>query len=265
MAESTIIAWTNHTFNIAWGCVKVSAGCANCYANTLASRYGHDVWGHGTPRRTFGPKHWGEPLKWNSEAAIAGECRRVFCGSMCDWAEDHPQIETERTKLWSLIRRTPWLHWLLLTKRAERIKKCLPDDWGNGYPNVWLGTSIEDIRVSSRADYLKRIPAAVRFVSYEPALGPLNRMNLDGIDWVIFGGESGPGYRAPDGWLDWARDMRDRCLSAGVAYFFKQSPAHRTEIGTTLDGKTVREYPTPRKTECWSSRSTPEREVLCLT
>jgi protein gp37 len=256
MGEKTIIAWTNHTWNLAWGCVKIDPGCANCYADTLSARYGHDVWGPTKPRRTFGEKHWGEPLGWEAlakagkTASVAGPGMPplVFSSSMCDVFEDHPTITQERAKLWPLIRATPHLHWQLLTKRADRILANLPEDWGpNGYPNVWLGVSISEPKGCWRADALRRIPARVHFVSYEPALAAIHHdLDLAGIDWVIFGGESGPGYRKMD--LDWARGIRSACDRAGVSFFFKQSAAPRTEMGTTLDGETVRAFPLQRLT-----------------
>jgi protein gp37 len=246
VAEKTIIAWTDHTFNIAWGCTKVSPGCKNCYADTLSARYGQSVWGPGNPRRVFGEKHWAEPLKWEREARKEGRRHRVFCSSMCDNFEDHPTITAERAKLWPLIRATPHLDWQLLTKRPERILNGLPADWGkDGYPNVWLGTSIENNDYVGRADSLACVPAAVHFVSYEPALGPLDRLDLDGIEWVIYGGESGPGWRPED--KQWARDMRRRCDEAGVAFFHKQSAGHRTEMGIELDGRIVRQYPESKR------------------
>lgn len=247
MSAKTIIAWTDHTFNIAWGCQKVSPGCAHCYAEGLADRYGHDVWGPGKPRRTFGDRHWSEPLRWDREAGRAGVRRRVFCSSMCDNFEEHPTVAAELARLWPLVRRTPNLEWQLLTKRAERVADCLPSDWGpHGYPNVWLGVSIEDARYAGRADFLRAVPAAVRFVSYEPALGPLaGALDLTGIGWVIYGGESGPRYRPED--KQWARDMRDACRARGVAFFHKQSAAAVTERGIELDGEVVREYPAPAR------------------
>jgi protein gp37 len=247
MSTKTIIAWTDHTFNIAWGCVKVSPGCKNCYADTLSRRYGHDIWGSNKPRRVFGEKHWREPLAWNADATpgVRGPGLRqlVFSSSMCDWAEDHPQIAVEREKLWPLIRATPNLEWQLLTKRADRIAQLLPPDWGNGYPNVWLGVSVENIDWAWRADCLKEIPAVVRFISYEPALGPLDDLNLAGLDWIIYGGESGAKYREHD--LAWPRAMRRKCADSGTAFFFKQSAAFLTERGTQLDGETVRHFPIP--------------------
>jgi protein gp37 len=263
MGAKTIISWTNFTFNIAWGCTKVSPGCKNCYADGLANRYGHDVWGPNKPRRVFGPKHWAEPTKWNRDAEAAGVRHRVFCSSMCDVFEDHPTIEAERAKLWALIRETPWLDWQLLSKRPERIAANLPNDWGAGYANVWMGTSIESNEYVSRADHLRSIPASVRFISYEPALGPLDQLDLAGIDQVIYGGESGPGWRPED--KQWARDMYARCQLAGVAFYHKQSAGYRTELGVELDGKIVHNYPVrrlpvlgsdnlpaPRRTTLWA-------------
>lgn len=247
MAEKTKIAWTDHTFNIAWGCMKVSPGCANCYAETFSTnRVGLHVWGppSTTARRTFGDKHWNEPLKWDRAAAQEGRVRRVFSSSMCDVFEDHPTIALEREKLWALVRRTPSLHWQLLTKRSDRIAANLPADWGQGYANVWLGVSIENDDYVHRAEDLRAIPAAVRFVSYEPALGPVPSLDLTGIDWLIYGGESGPGWRDHD--VQWARDARALCDRSGTAFFYKQSAAPRTEMGIHLDGALVRFYPTPR-------------------
>jgi len=242
MGDQTAIAWTDHTFNVAWGCTKVSPGCKHCYAEEQSKRFGDDVWGPGRERKTFGADHWARPLTWNRAAERESRRHRVFSSSMADIWEDHPTITRERERLWAMIRRTPCLDWQLLTKRPERIAPTLPPDWGTGYPNVWLGVSIENNQYVSRADHLRRVPAVVRFISYEPALGALLDLNLDGIHWVIYGGESGPNYRSHN--IRWARDMRDRCAKAGVAFFYKQSPARYTERGITLDGEVVRNYPT---------------------
>ena len=163
---------------------------------------------------------------------------------MCDVFEDHPDVAQEREKLWPLIRATPNLDWLLLTKRPENILAALPPDWGDGYPTVWLGTSIEDMRVAYRSDELVKVPAVVRFISYEPALGPLDDLDLSGIDFLIYGGESGLQFR-PDN-LDWARTMRKKCRAAGIAFFFKQRSGRKSGTEPTLDGTTYHEYPTPR-------------------
>jgi len=244
--KDTTISWTDATFNIAWGCRKVSPGCAHCYAERLSARYGFGVWGPRGPRRTFGEAHWNEPLRWNAEAASQGERRRVFASSMCDVFEDHPTIDAERTKLWPLIDATPSLDWQILTKRPERIRPSLPRDWGEqGRPNVWLGVSIESAEYVRRADVLRTIPAVVRFVSYEPALGPLaDALVLSGLDWVIYGGESGARHRAHE--VQWARDLRDKCRRAGVAFFYKQGSGFRPGMDATLDGRTLHAWPTPR-------------------
>ena len=255
MADQTLIAWTDRTANFWIGCVKVSDGCKNCYAEVVAkNRMGLNVWG---PAKTTSR----QPVKgiyanlraWDRESkegAVGvrgrGHPHLVFVGSMMDWAEDHPDLPEIRVKMWEAIRASTHLHFQLLTKRAERIAELLPDFWPQIRDRVWLGTSIESMKLAERADHLRTLDAAVRFISYEPALGPLDQLDLTGIDWVIFGGESGVGYRAAD--LDWARRMRERCEGEGVAFFFKQSSHRYTERGIELDGEIVRMFPTPRVT-----------------
>lgn len=244
MGIRTDIAWANHTFNIAWGCQKISEGCKHCYADRLASRFGASVWGPNRRRRTFGHAHWREPLAWQKSAATAGVRRKVFCASMTDWCLDDATIDAERPKLWSLIRQTPDLDWLLLTKRADRIADCLPADWDDGWPNVWLGVSIETADYVWRADRLRAIPAVIRFVSYEPALGPLAQaLDLTGLHWIIQGGESGMGFRPQN--LDWARAMRDACRTAGIPYFYKQAAGPLPERNYVLDGEVIKQSPSP--------------------
>lgn len=249
MAENSLIAWTHHTFNPWIGCVKVSDGCKNCYAETLVvNRMGRpNLWGppKTTQRSRTSPKNWLSPVRWNREAKADGASLRVFCASLCDVFEDHPDANAARPELFALIKATPFLQWQLLTKRPEYIAQMLPNDWGNyGYANVWLGTSIESMKVADRREWLAEIPAPVRFISFEPALGPLDEMPLDGIDWIIYGGESGPKFRPHD--LAWPRAMRQRCAEHDVAFFYKQSSAPRTEMGIQLDGEIVRKYPIPR-------------------
>ena len=246
MADKTIIAWTDTTFNPWMGCAKVSAGCANCYAEALTrNRMGLSLWGaDGARQVTKGP--WLNVRRWNAAALASGESRRVFCASLCDVFEAHPTADATRSRLWDLIRGCTALDWQILTKRPERIAECLPSDWGSGWAHVWLGTSIEDARVVERADHLRAVPAVVRFISYEPAIGPLAAaLDLTGIDWVIYGGESGPGHRAED--KQWARDMHAACSESAAAFFHKQSSGWRTELGIELDGRIVREYPQPRR------------------
>ncbi|HEY7195543.1 MAG TPA: DUF5131 family protein [Gemmatimonadales bacterium] len=249
MAEGSAIAWTHNTFNPWIGCVKVSDGCKHCYAETLVTgRMGRPgLWGPasaGKKRARTSASNWKKPLAWNRAAQKAGAATRVFCASLADVFEEHPDLEAVRPELWALIRATPYLWWQLLTKRPENLARMLPSDWGKGYPNVWLGTSIEDMRVAHRTRPLIDVPATVRFISYEPAIGPLDDLDLLGIDWVIYGGESGPGYRPED--KAWARSMKQKCDARKIAFFHKQSAALRTEMGITLDGKLVRDYPAPR-------------------
>jgi protein gp37 len=226
------------------GCTKVSDGCRNCYAETLVTnRMGKpQLWGARGSRQRTTVQNWNKPRRWNREAIERGTSLRVFCASLCDVFEDRPDTNAWRKDLWDLVRETPALDWQILTKRPERIANTLPDDWGDGWAHVWLGTSIEDARVVDRARHLAKVPAAVHFISYEPALGPIaDVLNLDGIEWVIYGGESGPGYRDED--KDWARQMFAACSESGAAFFHKQSAGYRTELGIELDGKLVRFYP----------------------
>ena len=271
MGKNSKIEWTDHTFNPWWGCVKVSEGCKNCYAETMANRFG-SWWGPNAERRFFGDKHWNEPLLWNTHKYLecvecswrgraihtqgalncpecGGGCvptrQRVFCGSMCDVFEDKEGFDSERSRLGELIRETPNLDWLLLTKRPQEISSGLSDMGFVEFPNdklydfhipdnVWLGTSIENQeQANKRIPELLKIPAKVRFLSMEPLLGTvdlertLTRKHddftadwLDFIDWVIVGGESGSNARPMH--PDWAKSIRDQCVDAGVPLFFKQ-------------------------------------------
>ncbi len=242
MSQQSAIEWTNHTFNPWWGCTKVSAGCTNCYAETLATRYGHTVWGPRAQRRLFGEKHWQETLKWNRMAQEVGEPARVFCASMADVFEDNPQIIKERLKLWTLIEETPWLQWQLLTKRPDNVLRMVP--WQEIWPNnVWIGTSIENAQAAEqRLPFIQQIPAVVRFLSCEPLIGPLDDLDLTGIHWLIAGGESGSKHRPIA--IEWVRVLRNRCREANVAFFFKQWGGIRSKSGgRELDGQYYSEFP----------------------
>lgn len=229
MGKETAISWTHHTFNAWLGCQRVSPGCENCYAETMdrwLSKGQH--WGPGGSRKTFGAAHWRNPILWNRAAEKAGERRRVFCSSMSDVFEDRRELVEERVALWELIMSTPWLDWLLLTKRPENFDHLLL--WGSHgshaspLRNVWLGVTAENQRYAEqRIPVLQRTAAEKRFVSYEPALGPIDWSCsglLDGIDWVIFGDESGRKRRDAD--IAWARETRQACAEHGVAFHFKQ-------------------------------------------
>lgn len=233
MAEKTGISWTDYTFNPWMGCEKVSPGCSHCYAETLTkNRMGLSVWGK-NPRRKTSAANWRKPLQWNKKTPGA----KVFCASLADVFEDKMELREWRVDFFSLVLATPRLTWQILTKRPEEVLRYqhLPQ-------NIWLGVSVENEDYLHRVDTLRQIPAKVRFISYEPALGPIaHKIDLTGIHWVIVGGESGPGYRPMD--LQWARDMRDKCRREGVAFFFKQSAAPRNETGIELDGEVIHEFP----------------------
>lgn len=253
----TAIQWTwrplssgewvrGYTFNPWWGCLKVSEECHHCYALDIAHHYGHEVWGPAatTSRRIFGEKHWQEPLMWNRQAQKQGHRRSVFCASMADVYEDHPAIDGERGKLWEIIAQTPWLNWLLLTKRPENILRMSP--WGMGYwpDHVWVGASVGlQARAEERLPFLIEVPAVVRFVSCEPLLSPLDLSAwLASLQWVISGGESGPAARPMD--LAWPRMLRDQCQAMHIPYFFKQvGGRYHDSGGRDLDGKIWHEMP----------------------
>jgi protein gp37 len=273
--EDSKIEWTHHTFNPWWGCVKVSPGCHGCYAEAMARRVGKQVWGAAASRWFFADKHWAEPVKWNREAEAASERHRVFCASMADVFEERDDLVPHRDRLWALIRATPSLDWLLLTKRPENIALMLPSDWGRGYDNVWLGTTVESRAYYGRVAALAAVPARVRFLSVEPMLEAMPDLPLGGIDWVIVGGESGPRHRQMS--VDWARQVRDRCLSARVSFFFKQwGGAQPKSGGRDLDGRMWDEFPTPKhrlsemaEKVIWALRMHPEllvevRDALAL-
>lgn len=257
MSDGTSIEWCTATFNPWWGCTKVSPGCDHCYAENLARRFGTS-WGPSATRREFGDDHWNDPRRWNERAKRDGKPFRVFCASMAD-VFDNDAPAGARERLWALIRETPHLTWLLLTKRIGNAEAMLPVDWGRGYANVWLGATIINQPEADR-DVVKllRTSASVRFVSVEPMLAqvdltrvygvrhsaPFNALNprpngyvrcvshaegycmgdcegrLPGLDWVICGGESGRGARPMH--PDWARSLRDQCAAAGVPFLFKQ-------------------------------------------
>jgi len=285
MAENSAIEWTDHTFNPWTGCTRVAAGCEHCYAETRSKRFTHSgQWGPSGTRVKTSAENWRDPVRWNRKAELEGVRRRVFCASLADVFEDWPgpivgakgeQYFTDgrgrftplnppdsmrpltmndlRLDLFRLIDATPWLDWLLLTKRPENIFRMWPENvaaWEQFTgkrpieentsrlfrPNVWLLTSIAEQRDADRnvPELLKcRDLVPVLGLSAEPLLG---KVRLDfhspgwlgshacGIDWVIAGGESGHGARPMH--PDWARGLRDQCQAAGVPFFFKQWGEH---------------------------------------
>lgn len=266
MGKDSAIEWTDHTFNPWVGCTKVSDGCKHCYAETLMDkRYGKVQWGPQGKRIRTSAANWKQPLKWDREAAAAGKRARVFCASLADVFEDkpdQPEMDDWRRDLlgWGgLVEKTPNLDWLILTKRPENIF-----GWMLKAQNLHFGVSVEN---QEQAD--KRVPelvelrhtwgfAGMLFLSMEPLLGPVDIWGWLAwprlIDWVIVGGESGPGARPMH--PDWARGVRDQCIEFGVPFFFKQwgewAPAgqlgkmHRVgkkAAGRLLDGRGWQEFP----------------------
>lgn len=246
MAGTSAIEWTDLTWNPTTGCRKVSPGCDHCYAATLAKR----LKAMGSPRYQIdGPDGPGfgltlhadkleEPLGWRKP-------RRVFVDSMSDLF--HPGIPEDFLRdVFDVMARAPQHRFQILTKRparmAEVITRLLSAGGGHPLANVWLGTSVESVGYLSRIDALRRTPAAVRFLSLEPLLGRLPGLCLTDIDWVIVGGESGPGHRPID--PEWVRQIRDRCLEEGVAFFFKQWGGRTPKAGgRLLDGRTWDQMP----------------------
>lgn len=226
MAKNSHIEWTHHTFNPWWGCNKVSPACDNCYAEQWAKRMGQNIWGVDSPRRFFTDKHWNEPLTWNEEASLERKRKRVFCASMADVFERRAELNAPRERLWKLIQETPWLDWLLLTKRPQNIESMIP--WNDAWPaNVWLGTTVENQTFAEkRLPFLLKHNAKVRFLSCEPLLGPIELSKwfkpktLHPIDWVIAGGESG--HHARPMHPDWAKNLLIQCKASDVSFHFKQ-------------------------------------------
>jgi len=249
VSEKSSIEWTDATFNPWWGCAKVSPGCDNCYAERDAARYqpNRKLWGSDAERRFFGEEHWMLPLRWDRRAAREGRRLRVFCASMADVFDNHEDLPLVREMLWDLIRRTPHLDWLILTKRIGNARSMLPADWGGGYSNVWLGASVVNQFEADRdIPKLVQLSAARRFLSCEPLLGPIDLSSHLGIwwnstmrcwestgsainrdawggrrlDWVIIGGESGPNARSMT--IGWAKEIVAACRGAAVAPFVQQ-------------------------------------------
>lgn len=241
---STAIEWTDEVWNPMTGCTKISAGCDHCYAHVVAERRTREVYLRQLPVKDtranrsdpFAPRFWEErltlPFSWR-------EPRRVFVNSMSDVFHAHFSLE-QIQMVFDVMNALPQHQFQVLTKRPERAARLASELlWTD---NIWMGTSIEDMRVARRADALREVPAYVRFISAEPLLGSLQPLNLDGIHWMIGGGESGAGARPPK--EEWATELRDRCLEAGVAFFWKQWGGFTPKSGgRLLEGRTWDEYP----------------------
>ncbi len=234
MASNSPIEWTQATWNPVTGCTKVSPGCKHCYAETMACRLkamGQANYRNGF-KLTVQPQMLNLPLSWRKP-------KRIFVNSMSDLF--HKDVPSEYIqKVFGVMRAAHWHEFQVLTKRAERLAeldKVL--DWPT---NVWMGVSVETVAYYPRIDALRGTGAAVKFLSVEPLLGPVEEMPLAGIDWVIVGGESGPGARPMK--RDWVESVRNQCSRAGVAFFFKQwGGVQKSRTGRELDGKTFDEMP----------------------
>lgn len=242
MGEVTGIDWTDHTFNPWWGCTKVNEGCTRCYAERDSKRYGFDIWGEGKPRRTFGDKHWNEPIKWNAAAQKAGRRDRVFTASMADVFDKDAPVN-EQYRLFELIRATPFLDWQVLTKRYAEAVPFVNKLPGAPWPNLWLiysASTQETLDIA--APFLEQANTIVRGISWEPALGPINISAYPWLDWIIGGDESGSGGRIAS--EDWYRSVRDQAREIGAAYFIKQFMRDGKKLHTPqLDGQSWTEYP----------------------
>lgn len=242
MAENSSIGWTHHTMNFWWGCHKVSIECKHCYIAGIMKRAGYEPFGG--PMET---KNWANPARWNKLAAKRGIRERVFTCSMSDFF--HEGADHWRDEAWGIIKACSQLDWLILTKRPELVRDRLPDDWGEGYPNVWLGVTCGHPSSYHRLDVLKALPARLKFVSAEPLLARLDfRPHLSWLNWIITGCERAAKGERQMMDLDWVRDIDNQCKDAGVEHFFKQ--AYTDEKGVPceeplLDGKVVQRIPLP--------------------
>jgi protein gp37 len=234
MATNSKIEWTDATWNPLRGCTKISPGCKHCYAERFAERF-RGVTGHpfeqGFDLRLV-PEKLDEPLHWKRP-------QRIFVNSMSDLFHDDVPLPYIK-RIFAVMNHAGWHQYQVLTKRAERLEDVssqLP--WA---PNIWMGVSVENREYLWRIDHLRNTKAHIKFLSVEPLLGSLGKISLRGIDWVIVGGESGPGARPMD--ASWVKDIRDQCLRAGVAFFFKQwGGVQKKRHGRELEGRTWDEMP----------------------
>lgn len=234
MALSSPIEWTESTWNPVTGCTKISPGCKNCYAKRMAERLrlmGQPNYKKGF-ELTLQPQALELPLRWKKP-------QRVFVNSMSDLFHVDVPLTFIR-QVFDVMRRASWHQFQVLTKRADRLAAVSGElDWP---ANVWMGVSVETAQYVHRVNELRRTAAALKFLSIEPLLGPIGPLDLDGIDWVIVGGESGPGAREMK--RDWVIDIRRQCRAARVAFFFKQwGGVNKKRNGRVLDGRTYDEFP----------------------
>jgi len=267
MAENSGIEWTDHTFNPWIGCSKVAAGCTHCYAETLMdTRYGRVQWGENGTRVKTSPANWSKPRAWNRAAQKAGKPALVFCASLADVGEDRPELVPWRAELCDLIRECDWLTFQLLTKRPENLTRLFPSDV---LERCWVGASVAEQKDAAKnIPILLQVPSAIRFVSAEPLIGPVDLREVPLDDdpegtglmeafatallndrrfWLILGCESGPNARGWDTYEKSARALIEQCRAAGVATFHKQMPINgrlSKDPAEWPEWARVREYPT---------------------
>jgi protein gp37 len=239
MASTTTIEWTDATWNPVTGCTKISSGCDNCYAERFSERF------RGTPGHPFEtgfdltlrPERLDQPLRWRDP-------RMIFVNSMSDLF--HKEIPSSFiSKVCETMEKAHWHTFQVLTKRSSLMRNFLRRRYGDerGPPHIWFGVSVEDSSKKSRIRHLQEAPAGIRFLSIEPLIGPIGKLDLAGIDWVIVGGESGPRARPMD--PNWVREVRDQCISAHLPFFFKQWGGLRPKSGgRTLDHREWSDFPT---------------------
>ena len=237
MAQDSSIEWTNSTWNPVTGCTKISPGCKNCYAHRMAKRL--HAMGQTRYRNNFQVTLQDDlltqPLSWKQP-------RLIFVNSMSDLF--HSEVDDGFIRMvFDVMGQASWHTFQLLTKRSDRLLELASKmPW---HRNIWIGVSVENQDYVHRIRHLQRVPAAVRFLSIEPLLGPISSLPLTGIDWVIVGGESGPNCRSMD--AQWVRRIRDRCIAYGVPFFFKQwGGTRKKQTGRILDGRTWDEMPEPK-------------------
>ncbi len=238
MADGSAIEWTDATWNPVTGCTKITSGCDNCYASRFAERF------RGVPGHPFGsgfdltlrPERLAQPLTWRRS-------RMIFVNSMSDLFHKRvPRAFIDQ--VFDTMEQADWHVFQVLTKRSSLMRDYLRHRYPDAVPpsNIWLGVSVEESSAKSRIDHLRQAPAAVRFLSIEPLIAAVGAMNLDGIHWVIAGGESGPGARPMH--IDWAREVRNECADQDVPFFFKQWGGFRPKSGgRQLDGREWNEMP----------------------
>ena len=238
MADGSAIEWTDATWNPVTGCTKITAGCENCYAERFAERW-RGTEGHPFENGfdlTLRPERLSQPLRWKRS-------RMIFVNSMSDlFHKGVPYSFVDG--VFDTMEAASWHTFQLLTKRSSRMRDYLTRRYGKQTPpkHIWLGVSVEDKSGAVRIDHLRASPAAVRFLSIEPLIGPVGQVDLTGIHWVIAGGESGPGARILN--IDWARQIRDECARQNVSFFFKQWGGFRPKSGgRELDGREWNQFP----------------------